>query len=133
MSLSFPVTAVIPAKAETIYNAWLASREHALMTDSDSARASHKIGAIHKAHGTYITGKNLELIPNQKIVQSWRNSDFKKSDPDSLIEVTLKPKGSKTQVTIVHSGIPEHEFQVEQGWVDYYFVPMKHYFGTKNK
>ena len=133
MSLTFTLTAVIPAKAETIYNAWLDSKEHALMTDSDSARASHKIGAIHKAHGTYITGKNLELIPNQKIVQSWRNSDFKKSDPDSLIEVTLKPKGSKTQVTIVHSGIPEHEFEVEQGWIDYYFIPMKHYFGTKNK
>lgn len=54
MRLNFELSTEIPANAETVYNAWLDSEEHALMTDSESAVASHGIGALHQAHGDYI-------------------------------------------------------------------------------
>lgn len=131
MSLKFTLKTEIPASAETIYNAWLDSKEHALMTDAESAVASHEVGAEHKAHGEYIWGKNIELIPNKKIVQTWRTGEFKPTDPDSVIEVLLEEKGGKTELTLIHSEVPDQEYHAETGWVEYYFKPMKAYFESK--
>lgn len=131
MNLRFELTTEIPAKAEAVYNAWLDSEEHALMTDSESALASHTVGAEHKAHGAYIWGKNIELVPHSKIVQSWRSNSFKETDSDSIIEVTFEDKGDVTKLTLIHSEVPEKEFEVETGWQDHYFTPMVQYFNSK--
>ncbi len=130
MKLKFELITEIPASARSIYSAWLDSEKHALMTDSESAIASQNEGAEYKAHGDYITGKNIELIPFKKIVQSWRSTSFKPEDEDSLIEVTFEEKGNVTEVKLVHSNIPEQEYHVETGWVTHYFEPMKKYFSN---
>ncbi len=133
MSINIKLTSTIPAKASDVYSAWLDSKEHARMTESNHAVASDKVGATYTAHNEYVVGKNLELIPNKKIVQSWRNTEFKKTDPDSILEVRFKSEGAKTLLTLIHKGIPEHEAHVKQGWKDYYFEPMKRYFIAKKK
>ena len=132
MSLNFTVSTEIPSTAEAIYNAWLDSETHAEMTAADSAVASREVGAEHRAHGTYIWGKNLELIPNKKIVQSWRTAQFKEEEEDSVIEVTFEENDGSTLVTLKHSGVPDSETHIEQGWIDYYFEPMKAYFNSSN-
>jgi len=128
MSLEFTVTAVIPASAKDIYDAWLDSEAHAAMTAADSAVASKDVDAEHKAHGDYIWGVNIELIPNKKIIQSWRTAQFKENEADSVIEVSFEEQDDSTTVTIKHTGVPDDEHHVEQGWTDYYFIPMKAYF-----
>ncbi len=130
MKLKFKLISEIPATPQAIYSAWLDSERHALMTDSESAIASQVVGAEYKAHGEYITGKNIELIPFKKIVQSWRSSSFKPEDEDSLLEVIFEEKGGETQLTLIHSNIPEQEYHVETGWVSHYFEPMKKYFSS---
>lgn len=131
MSLTFTLKTEIPAKAERIYNAWLDSEEHAEMTDAEFAIASHKLGAKHQAHGDYIWGENLELIPFQKIIQTWRNAGFKESDENSILEVYFEEKDGITEITLIHKNVPDQEFEVETGWNDYYFEPMKGYFSKK--
>lgn len=133
MPLIFELTTEIPAKPDAIYNAWLDSKEHALMTEAESAVASHQIGATYKAHGEYISGKNVALVPHSFIQQTWRSAGFKETDVDSLVTVKLEDKGHFTQLTLIHSEVPEQEFDVETGWVAYYFTPMKKYFTAKNK
>lgn len=127
MAINFEVSEIIPASPETVYNAWLDSEEHARMT-GDSARVSAVIGEPFEAWGGYIQGKNLELEPGIRILQSWRTSEFEDSEPDSLLEVVLTPEGSGTRVTIRHSNLPPHGMQYKQGWIDSYFTPMKEYF-----
>jgi hypothetical protein len=40
------------------------------------------------------------------------------------------PEGTK--IMIVHTGIPDGQGEgYRQGWVDFYFTPMKHYFQNK--
>lgn len=131
MALQFTLHSEIPAMPEMIYNAWLDSEEHAKMTNSESAEASHEIGAKYKAHGEYIVGENKELVPNKKIVQSWRSTSFKDTDPDSIIEVELEESHIGTKLTLVHSMVPDQEFHVEHGWTDHYFTPMIAYFLKK--
>ena len=130
--MEFTVTTEIPAKAEDIYVAWLDSDLHAAMTAADSAVASQEIGASHQAHGNYISGKNIELVPNQKIVQSWRTVEFAADDEDSLIEVSLEEEGRYTKITLRHSNLPENGGHYEQGWIDHYFTPMQDYFSNLN-
>ena len=55
------------------------------------AKASKKVGAAFSAWDGYIVGKNVELVPGKRIVQSWRTSEFGPNDPDSTITVTLAP------------------------------------------
>jgi activator of HSP90 ATPase len=127
MPYSFEVSDVIPASPEEIYHAWLDSYEHSQMTGSP-AQVMPQEGAEFTAWDGYISGKNVELVPPNRICQAWRTSEFADSDPDSLLEVIMEPTDGGTRVTIRHSNLPSDSEQYVQGWVDYYFAPMKVFF-----
>ena len=129
MALSFTVSDVIPASKETIYNAWLDGKQHAAMTHTGEATAGTKVGGSFSAHDGYITGKNVELLPYSKIVQSWRSTEFSEDEEDSLIEVSFEGADGGTLVTLTHSNLPPHGTQYESGWKAFYFELMKVYFG----
>jgi activator of HSP90 ATPase len=127
MSIEFEVSVLINAPAGKIYDAWLSSEGHAKMTGG-SAKITAKVGAEFEAWDGYIRGKNLILEPSQRIVQTWRTTEFAKEEKDSQIEVTFEKAGAGTKITIHHTGLPPHGMEYKQGWVDNYFVPMKKYF-----
>ena len=125
----YTISAVIPASASEIYKAWLTSKGHAAMTGSP-AKASGKVGGKFTAWDGYIFGKTLELTPNQRIVQAWRTSEFPDDAPDSRLEVELVEVKGGTKVTLTHSDMPKDQVgSYKQGWKDFYFNPMKEYFG----
>src|SRR5580693_8875711 len=95
------VTAVLPASADRIYAAWLDSREHSRMTGS-VAVVDPAIGGEHSAWDGYIEGKNLELEPARRIVQTWRTSDFPLGHGDSRLEVHLLEVPGGTEITLIH-------------------------------
>jgi uncharacterized protein YndB with AHSA1/START domain len=129
MALSFTVSDVMPASKEAVYNAWLDSEKHAKMTNTAAAIGSTEVGGSFMAHDGYISGKNKELVPYSKIVQSWRSAEFKDGEGDSIIEVTLEDKDGGTLVTLTHSNLPADGGHYESGWRTHYFEPMKAYFG----
>ena len=128
MSHEFTVSDVLPATPEQIYDAWLDSDKHAAMTGSDVAQISREVGATFTAWDDYIWGRNLELDPNRRIVQSWRTTAFGQDDPDSRIEVTLEPVEAGTRVTLHHSAVPDGHDGYREGWQSHYFDPMRIYF-----
>jgi uncharacterized protein YndB with AHSA1/START domain len=130
MAIEFVVSALIPASPEEIYTAWLSSEGHTQMTGA-SATISSEVGAEFIAWDGYIRGRNLELEPGKRIVQSWRTSEFSEDEGDSQIEVTLEPVGDQTKVILRHTGLPPHGGQYEQGWVENYFEPMNDYFAGR--
>jgi len=127
MALEFTVSTILPAKPEEVYDSWLSSDGHSRMTGSP-ATVSAEIGGDFEAWDGYIQGRNLELNPGKRIVQSWRTSEFTEDEPDSIIEINLESVGDQTKLTLHHTGLPPHGGQYEQGWVDSYFEPMKEYF-----
>ena len=128
MSINFEVSEVFPAIPEKVYAAWISSKEHSKMTGSP-AEVSDKAGKPFEAWDGYIQGKNLEMDPPNRILQSWRTSEFEESDKDSLLEILFESEGNGTRVTIRHSDLPAHGMQYRQGWIDSYFIPMLAYFG----
>ena len=119
MSERFQVSAVIPASAKRIYDAWLDSGGHSAMTGG-KATATAKVGARFTAWDGYIEGKTLELKPSRRIVQSWRSTEFPTDAKDSRLEVRLSPAKGGTRVTLVHSEVPDGQGEsYKQGWRDY--------------
>ncbi len=131
MAKTITLKTIIPATPKMVYDAWLNSKEHTAMTGGPTAVISNEVGSPFTAHNAYLWGKNLELIPVQKIVQTWRTNGFKSTDSDSQIEITLKSHSNGTSLTLRHSNIPSQEGHVVKGWISHYFNPMKAYFKTK--
>ena len=122
------VTSLVPAMPHDVYEAWLDSVLHARMTGG-AASIEKSVGGHHSAWDGYIEGKNLELEPGRRIVQSWRTSDFPADAGDSTIEIRLEAEDGRTRITIRHFDIPEGQGKgYESGWRDHYFRPMHEYF-----
>ncbi len=127
MTKQFELKITLPASPKDIYDAWLDSEKHSLMTGG-SAEVSTEPGALFSAWDEYISGKNLELIPHEKIVQSWRTTEFQEHDDDSKLELILVPVSSDCELTLIHTNIPDNQPDYEQGWKEHYFEPMMKFF-----
>jgi uncharacterized protein YndB with AHSA1/START domain len=128
MPYSYTLSAVIPASPAEIYRAWLDSVAHSEMTGSD-ATMSDEIGAEVSAWDGYITGRNLELVPAERIVQSWRTTEFADEFEDSIVTIVLQETEDGTLLTLEHSNVPDDQKGYEEGgWQSNYFEPMVVYF-----
>ena len=130
MKREFTVSTKLAATPEKVFRAWLSSEGHADMTGSP-ATVEPRVGGKFTAWDGYITGRTVELKPYNLIVQAWRTSEFADSDPDSRLELVLKPIPGGTQLTLFHSGLPDGQAEsYESGWEESYFAPMREYFGS---
>lgn len=133
MSESISLKFSLHAAAKDIYDAWLDSERHSIMT-GEKATISREIGGTFTAWGGYISGKNLLLIPNKKIVQSWRSSEFPDDAADSILSIQLIEAQGITEVDLEHKDIPPGQgLQYRAGWIDYYANPMQSYFSERLK
>jgi uncharacterized protein YndB with AHSA1/START domain len=130
---AFTLTTTIPASPQEIYEAWLDSAIHSQMTGGE-ASMSDETGAEVSAWDGYITGRNLELVPGERIVQSWRTTQFTDEHEDSQITLTLEAVEDGTLLTLVHTNVPDAQQSYEQsGWQTHYFDPMKKYFTNRKR
>jgi uncharacterized protein YndB with AHSA1/START domain len=133
MPYEFTLTAVMPASPREIYEAWLDSLAHSRMTGG-GARMSQEVDADITAWDGYISGRNLQLIPYQRIIQSWRTTKFDVAHEDSLITLSLEETSTGTLLTLVHSNVPDGQTSYERGgWETHYFAPMRAYFAKRRR
>src|SRR6516162_7877856 len=131
MPYDYSLTAFIPASARDIYNAWLDSLAHSEMTGGQ-ANISSEPGGAFSAWDGYISGRNLELVPGERIVQAWRTTKFAEDHEDSIVTITLEDRDDGALLTLSHSNVPETHLGYEQGgWDTHYFEPMIAYFTGK--
>jgi uncharacterized protein YndB with AHSA1/START domain len=133
MPYDYKLTTTIPASAQEIYEAWLDSLAHTEMTGAEAIQ-SDALGAEVAAWDGYISGRNLELVPGERIVQSWRTSEFTDAHEDSIITVTLTETVDGTTLTLLHVNVPAEQTSYEEGgWQQHYFEPMQEYFAKRNQ
>jgi activator of HSP90 ATPase len=115
-------------KPRQIYDAFLDGKQHSAMTGAKATADSH-VGGKFTAWDGYISGTNLELDPGKRILQEWQTSEWPEGAPPSHLEWTFVEKEGGTEVTMVHSKVPASQSEsYKQGWIDYYWTPMKAYF-----
>jgi activator of HSP90 ATPase len=118
----------IPIKAspQRIYEVLLDSKQFAAFTGL-GADIDPKAGGAFSMFGGLIVGRNVELVPDQRIVQAWRPANW---DPGvySMVKFELKAHGSGATVVLDHTGFPEGDFaHLDPGWYERYWEPLKKY------
>ncbi len=122
-------TVWLPAPPLDVYEALATSKGHEAFTGA-SARMSPRVGGRFEAWGGYIHGTNLELVPGERIVQSWRPSEptWPKGH-DSKVTFRLRPSRGGTRLDFTHQDVPtDHVGHLSEGWKESYWVPLQTYF-----
>jgi activator of HSP90 ATPase len=123
-------TIVFKATAHELYEALMDSKKHAAFTESQ-AKISRKVGGDFQAYDGYATGKNVELTPDKKIVQTWRASDWPE-DHFSTVTFVFTEKNGETTVDFTQTEIPDEAFpDIKQGWQEWYWDRLKAYLEPK--
>ncbi|HXC05079.1 MAG TPA: SRPBCC domain-containing protein [Bacteroidia bacterium] len=116
---------------KALYELYMDSKKHSQATGSP-AKLSGKEGGDFSAHDGYITGKNLHLVKDQLIVQTWRGSDWEEQDADSVFLIRLEKKGKDTVLHVVHAQVPDNQVKdIAEGWQTYYWKPWKKMLGAR--
>lgn len=117
-------TLTFNCSAHDIYDALMTSRKHAQFTGA-AATISKKVGGKFSVYGDYATGKNLELIVDKKIVQTWRADDWP-DGAESIATFEMKKAKNRTKLIFTQTGVPDEQYEsIKQGWIDYYWNPMR--------
>lgn len=110
---------------ESLYDLYMNAKLHSVITDGP-VEISEKVGSSFNAFGGYITGKILQLVKNQLIVQSWRGSDWDSKDSDSACLLSLEQKGNDAVLNMIHANVPDDKAKsLDKGWYDHYWNPWK--------
>jgi activator of HSP90 ATPase len=127
MSKNIKQSVTFKTTPHEVYELLMDAKKHAQFTGGE-AKISRKEGGKFSISGGDISGVNLELVPDQKIVQSWRYSDWPEG-VYSKATFTLETVAGGTRLTFTQSGVPDDKYEdIKQGWKDYYWVPMKEVF-----
>jgi uncharacterized protein YndB with AHSA1/START domain len=93
------------------------------------AEISREVGGAFSLFGGYITGRHIELVPNERIVQAWRTGSW---DPGvfSIARFELVEQGSGTssgtRIVFDHTGFPKGEAEgLASGWKAHYWEPLE--------
>jgi activator of HSP90 ATPase len=117
--------------AATLYALSMNAKKHEAAIGAP-VTIQNKEGTHFFSHGKYIRGKNLQLIKNTLIVQSWRGSDWEKPAPGSTFILRFEQKGSDALIPMVHANVPDgQQAAIKNGWNTYYWQPWKKYLSAK--
>ena len=89
---------------------------------------SPEAGGAFSAFGGYITGRNVELVPNERIVQAWRAASWGPGQY-SIARFELTEQGTGTKLIFDHKGFPDGQgAHLAEGWKANYWEPLEKYF-----
>ena len=118
--------------AATLYELYMDAKKHSAVTGAE-AKINQKEGSVFTSYGDYIAGKNLQLIKNKLIVQSWRASDWTEEDIDSTFIIELEEKENGTTIYVTHANVPLRQAKsLSDGWHKYYWNPWKAFLGLSS-
>jgi activator of HSP90 ATPase len=114
------------ASPRQLYEVLLDSKRFSALTGR-AADIDPREGGAFTLFGGLVSGRNIELVSNQRIVQAWRPSSW---GPGvySIVRFELEPQGSGSVIVFDHTGFPEGKYDgLLSGWDGHYWVPLAKY------
>jgi len=88
------------------------------------AEISREVGGAFTLFGGYITGRHVELVPNERIVQAWRTGGWPPG-VYSIARFELVEQRAGTGIVFDHTGFPKGEAEsLAAGWKAHYWEPL---------
>lgn len=108
------------SKPEGVYGALVDMKRFGEITGAPASGGGGE-GAAFSAFGGHITGRNIELVENQRVVQAWRAKTW----PEGLYSIArfelVASKGG-TRLVFDHDGFPEDmKEHLAKGWHSNYW------------
>ncbi len=115
----------IPAPPETLYLGLTNPLTIQLWT-GEVAEMSTEPNTEFSLWDGSITGMNLELETNKKIVQQWYFGDQPEA---SIVTIKLHPAAQGTSVELTHTNIPDEAYEdITEGWNTAYFGALEDFY-----
>ncbi len=121
------------ASPERLYDALLDSKQFSEFTaqskefSAGSAKIDRAEGGAFTLFDGYITGRTIELVPNQRIVQAWHDKEWP-AGVYSIVKFEFKRQGSGTHLVFDHTAFPPRaRDHLAAGWKLHYWDPISAY------
>ena len=121
--------ALVDAKQFSKVIAFSAAVKSGAKLGNKPTEISREAGGAFTLYGGYITGRQIELAANERIVQAWRTGGW---DPGiySIARFELTEHGPDTKLLFDHTGFPESLAEhLATGWKINYWEPLRKYLG----
>src|SRR5258706_444673 len=99
---------VINASPKRVYGALTDAKQFSTFTGGAPADISDDEGGAFTLFGGHIEGRNLELVPGQRLVQAWRAKSWQEG-VYSIVKFELHEQEAGTRLVFDHSGFPDDE------------------------
>lgn len=116
----------LKAHSQRIYEILLDAKQFAAFTGMP-AQLDATPGGAFSLFGGMIVGRNVELVPNARIVQAWRPTSW---NPGifSIVKFELQSQDSGCKVILDHTGFPVGLYDhLTEGWKGHYWEPLTKY------
>jgi activator of HSP90 ATPase len=99
-------------------------KKHSLILNGSMVKFSPEEGKEFSLLNGNVSGKNLKIVPNRMIVQSWRGNVWNDDDLDSILILLFSDIAGGCRVRLVHACTPT---QFEELWEEIYWKPIRKY------
>jgi activator of HSP90 ATPase len=113
----------IAADPQRVYQCLLVTEQFAAFSGRPARIDAQEGGAFTLFEG-WIVGRNIELIPGERVVQAWRPTHWN-AGIYSIARFELKTVGRATKIIFDHTGFPEGDYDsLLSGWNGHYWDPL---------
>ena len=96
-----------------------------------SGKGGGSEGAAFSLFNEWLEGRQIELVPGERVVQAWRFRDW---EPGvySVVRFTLRREHEGTRLIVDHEAYPPafHD-HLATNWAPFYFEPMAKHFANR--
>src|SRR6201995_1171923 len=123
---------IIAAAPRAVYEVLTDGQKFAAATGMP-AELSDRVGEAFSLFGGRVEGRQIELVPGERVVQAWRfgsaHSDAWEPGVYSIVGFTFSPAGDATRFGTDHEGIPPKcHGHIQSGYPSFYQGPLARYF-----
>ena len=102
----------------------IAAREPAISLEKSPTVISPDVGGAFSLFGGIILGRHVELVPDTRIVQAWRDA-YWAPGIYSIARFELVEQGAGTKIVFDHTGFPKGDAEhLSSGWKAHYWEPL---------
>jgi activator of HSP90 ATPase len=128
--MSITQQALIAAEPAEVY-AVLADADALSALSGMSGVPGPSAGEEFSAFDGNVTGRQIELVPGQRLVQAWRFPQFAPGTY-SMVSFTLTAEAGGTRLVIQQHGEPDdwHD-HIDANWPTFYLTPLENHFARQ--
>jgi len=109
---------------QRVYEALLDETQFARVTGGQATSIDRREGGAFSLFGARIKGRQVELVPDTRIVQAWRSEGWEHG-VYSIVRFELSTVGAGTRVAFDHTGFPAGQAEhLADGWQSNYWDPL---------